>query len=178
MSEKYGRIKNERQGHKETIRSLGVSPEPLPLLFSGAWSRLASHQPLAQSLPALNSKGIFNRVVYFGGVAPETSLAFNGVDVPVLADGSFVLGLGRDAPAILELEIADVVRCAIDIKSRQYRISRVEGVPQRTVTPPEEQLARIRSRDSAYAQQKRSVCNGKISWKRSKPGWLGQSQGE
>ena len=81
----------------------------------------------------------------WGRVAPETSLTFNGVSVPVLADGEFVLGLGRDAPATLELEIDDVLGCVIDIQSRQYRISRVEGVPQRTVTPPEEQLARIRA---------------------------------
>ena len=81
----------------------------------------------------------------WGRVAPDTSMEFNGVDVPVLADGTFVLGLGRDAPATLELEIDDVLGCTIDIKRREYRISRVEGVPQRTVTPPEEQLARIRA---------------------------------
>lgn len=81
----------------------------------------------------------------WGRVAHTTALEFNGVDVPVLSDGTFLLGLGRDAPATLELKIDDVLACTIDIKSRQYRISRVEGVPQRTVTPPEEQLARIRA---------------------------------
>lgn len=81
----------------------------------------------------------------WGRVAPETSLAFNGVDVPVLADGTFLLGLGRDAPETHELEFDDELTCTIDIKRREYRISRVEGVPQRTVTPPEEQLERIRA---------------------------------
>jgi len=81
----------------------------------------------------------------WGRVAPETSLAFNGVDVPVLADGTFLLGLGRDAPETHELEFDGELTCTIDIKRREYRISRVEGVPQRTVTPPEEQLARIRA---------------------------------
>lgn len=81
----------------------------------------------------------------WGRVAPATVLEFNGVDVPILEDGTFVLGLGRDAPATLELTVGPTLSCTIDVESRQYRISRVEGVPQRTVTPPEEQLARIRS---------------------------------
>ena len=81
----------------------------------------------------------------WGQVTPETALAFNGIEVPVLEDGTFVLGLGRDAPVSLELKIDESHECTIDIQSRQYRISRVEGVPQRTVTPPEEQLARIRA---------------------------------
>lgn len=81
----------------------------------------------------------------WGRVAPATVLEFNGVDVPILEDGTFVLGLGRDAPATLELTVGLTLSCTIDVESRQYRISRVEGVPQRTVTPPEEQLARIRS---------------------------------
>lgn len=81
----------------------------------------------------------------WGQVAPNTDLEFNGVDVPVLDDGTFLLGLGRDAPATLELKVGDALGCTVDIESRQYRISRVEGVPQRTVTPPEEQLARIRA---------------------------------
>ena len=81
----------------------------------------------------------------WGRVAPATVLEFNGVDVPILEDGTFVLGLGRDAPVTLELTVGPTLSCTIDVESRQYRISRVEGVPQRTVTPPEEQLARIRS---------------------------------
>ena len=134
------------KGHKETIRK--------PWRFSRAIAFALFGGLVATSIPpAFGAEPACPKLegdfqpggLLWGRVAPETSLAFNGVDVPVLADGSFVLGLGRDAPATLELEIADVVRCAIDIKSRQYRISRVEGVPQRTVTPPEEQLARIRS---------------------------------
>ena len=104
----------------------------------------------AQSLPCPDLEGDFQPGgLLWGRVAPETSLAFNGVDVPVLADGIFLLGLGRDAPETLALEIDDELTCTIDIKRREYRISRVEGVPQRTVTPPEEQLARIRARATA-----------------------------
>ena len=134
------------KGHKETIQKPGRFSRALAFaLFGGLVA--TSIPPAFGAEPACPElEGDFQPGgLLWGRVAPETSLAFNGVDVPVLADGRFVLGLGRDAPATLELEIDDVFSCAIDIKSRQYRISRVEGVPQRTVTPPEEQLARIRA---------------------------------
>ena len=134
------------KGHKETIQKPGRFSRALAFaLFAGLVA--TSIPPAFGAEPACPElEGDFQPGgLLWGRVKPKTSLAFNGVNVPVLADGGFVLGLGRDAPATLELEIDDVVGCAIDIKSRQYRISRVEGVPQRTVTPPEEQLARIRS---------------------------------
>ena len=81
----------------------------------------------------------------WGQVAPSTPVAFNGIDVPVLANGRFLLGLGRDAPATLQLKVGSAIECTISIDRREYRISRVEGVPQRTVTPSAEHLARIRA---------------------------------
>ena len=85
----------------------------------------------------------------WGTVAPTTAIVFEGIDVPILPDGSFVLGLGRDAPSSVTLTVSVEtdgvsISCDLDIAKREYRISRVEGVPQRTVTPPEEQLERIR----------------------------------
>lgn len=133
-------------GHKETIQKPWRFSRALAVaLFGGLVA--ASIPPAFGAEPTCPElEGDFQPGgLLWGRVKPKTSVAFNGVNVPVLADGGFVLGLGRDAPATLELEIDDVLRCAIDIKSRQYRISRVEGVPQRTVTPPEEQLARIRA---------------------------------
>ena len=79
----------------------------------------------------------------WGEVSPEASIVFNDRAVPVLPDGSFVIGLGRDAAPGQTLSV-DSTTCPIIISTREYRISRVEGVPQRTVTPPPEQLERIR----------------------------------
>lgn len=79
----------------------------------------------------------------WGEVHPDTSIVFNDRPVPVLPDGSFVIGLGRDAAPGQTLSV-DSTTCPIIISTREYRISRVEGVPQRTVTPPPEQLERIR----------------------------------
>ena len=79
----------------------------------------------------------------WGEVSPEASIVFNDRAVPVLPDGSFVIGLGRDAAPGQTLSV-DSTTCPVTISTREYRISRVEGVPQRTVTPPPEQLERIR----------------------------------
>lgn len=134
------------KGHKETIQKPGRFSRALAFALFGGLVATSIPPAFGAESACPKLEGDFQPGgLLWGRVKPKTSLAFNGVNVPVLADGGFVLGLGRDAPATLELEIDDVVGCAIDIKSRQYRISRVEGVPQRTVTPPEEQLARIRS---------------------------------
>ncbi len=79
----------------------------------------------------------------WGEVSPDASIVFNDKSVPVLPDGSFVIGLGRDAAPGQTLSV-DSLTCPVTISTREYRISRVEGVPQRTVTPPPEQLERIR----------------------------------
>ena len=132
--------------HKETIhKPRGVSRALVFALIGGLFaSSIPSAFGAEPACPKL--EGDFQPGgLLWGRVAPETSLAFSGVDVPVLTDGIFLLGLGRDAPETHELEIDDELTCTIDIKRREYRISRVEGVPQRTVTPPEEQLARIRA---------------------------------
>ena len=80
----------------------------------------------------------------WGEVIPGTPVRFENIDVPVLPDGSFVVGLGRNAPNEMDLTVGEDVVCSLNIATREYRISRVEGVPQRTVTPPAEQLERIR----------------------------------
>ena len=72
----------------------------------------------------------------WGEVVPGTPVRFENINVPVLPDGSFVVGLGRNAPNEIDLTVGETVVCSLSIASREYRSSRVEGVPQRTVTPP------------------------------------------
>ncbi len=83
-----------------------------------------------------------------GRVVPGSSVVFAGRSLRVANDGSFVLGLGRDqAPkAVLTVKTPDgaVDKLSFDVKQRDYRIQRVTGVPQKTVTPDPEQIARAR----------------------------------
>lgn len=90
----------------------------------------------------------------WGQVAPEAHVRFAGQAVPVLPDGSFLIGLGRDAPTSNVLEIVGPNACVQDVRvgDRAYRLQYIEGVPQRTVTPSEADQARIaREREKVRA---------------------------
>jgi len=100
------------------------------LLFLYAVPGAASDAPC----PALEGDFIPGGLVW-GRVEPGSQLRFIQIDVPVLSDGSFVLGLGRDAATQVDLVIDERQTCTFELATREYRISRVEGVPQRTVTP-------------------------------------------
>jgi murein DD-endopeptidase MepM/ murein hydrolase activator NlpD len=95
-----------------------------------------------------------------GTVAPGTRVVLDGRAVRVTADGHFAMGFDRDAKAA-----ASVVTTTEDGKSsfhklkiakRTYDIQRVTGVPQETVTPPPEVMARI-EREAALVASARAV---------------------
>jgi murein DD-endopeptidase MepM/ murein hydrolase activator NlpD len=81
----------------------------------------------------------------WGKVAPGHSVTLNGAPLEVLEDGTTVAGFGRDAASSAELVVTGSEECrqTLSIAQREYNIQRVEGVPQQTVTPPQEQLDRI-----------------------------------
>jgi len=78
----------------------------------------------------------------------------------VLSDGTTFVGFGRDAGGSAELSVrgpGGESNCseALHIAPREYRIQKVEGVPAKTVHPPEEELARIR-RETALVRAARA----------------------
>lgn len=90
------------------------------------------------------------------GHAPAGSeIEFGGRQLHVGSDGTFVLGLDRDAPAAATLTVrtahGKVSNVALKIAQRQYRIERVQGLPQKTVTPDPETAARIEREQAAVA---------------------------
>jgi murein DD-endopeptidase MepM/ murein hydrolase activator NlpD len=82
----------------------------------------------------------------WGKVSPGSRVTLNGSRLDVLEDGTTFAGFGRDAAATAELVIEGKTPCrqTLAIVPRTYNVQRVEGVPQQTVTPPPEQLERIR----------------------------------
>lgn len=94
-----------------------------------------------------------------GQVEPGVTLTLDGVPVRVSEAGEFVIGFDRDAGRTAELEATntdgEVTRTTLTIARRDYRIQYIEGVPQRTVTPPEEALPRIRE-EAAMVRKARS----------------------
>ncbi len=139
-------------------------------LFSGvlmactasmSWSQ-EMQNPEAQDLDGqgLNIQGEWQQgAVLRGQVAPGTQVTFLDRKVRVADDGVFVIGLGRDAPATVTLKTHQHGQEQVhsfDVKQREYRIQRVDGVPPKTVNPPAEALARIR-KESALARKARKV---------------------
>ena len=82
-----------------------------------------------------------------GHTLPSGTVTFADIAVPVLPDGAFLLGLGRDMPRSNELTITTDETCVqqVAVAAREYRLQEITGVPQQTVTPSEEHLERIRA---------------------------------
>ncbi|WP_041523096.1 M23 family metallopeptidase [Gilvimarinus agarilyticus] len=83
-----------------------------------------------------------------GRVPVGSQLTLDGKPVMVAQGGEFVFGLGRDAAKtaklIIEAPSGETVSRTYDVAPREYNIQRIEGVPQKTVTPSPEQQERSR----------------------------------
>lgn len=84
----------------------------------------------------------------FGKVAPGTQVFLNKKPVRVTPQGDFVIGFGRDAKPSAQLKVrhpdGSTSQQTLTIKQREYAIQKIEGVPQKTVTPPKSVLKRTR----------------------------------
>ncbi len=95
-----------------------------------------------------------------GHTRPQARVWMDGQRVMVAPDGSFLLGFTRDAKpeARLEIRLPDGERRVerIRVKQRRYRVQRIDGLPQRKVTPrSREDLARIRSDRAKVARARK-----------------------
>jgi len=124
-----------------------------------------SHADLVDDCGALVGAPIQGGLVW-GQVEVDHTVMLDGEPVLQTPDGKFILGFGRDAPPSQLLEIRGQHGCTreLHVAAREYSISRVNGVPQRTVTPPPEQLARI-------ARERESVRQAKAK-RYQRPDWL------
>ncbi|EGG30390.1 Peptidase M23B, secreted [Aequoribacter fuscus] len=77
-----------------------------------------------------------------------SAVRFNEQRLPLIDARLSWVGLGRDSALdnTLRVTFTDGRMCEqpIVLREREYKVSVVEGVPQRTVTPPQEDLERIR----------------------------------
>lgn len=94
-----------------------------------------------------------------GQVVPGTDVEYKNRSVRVDENGLFIFGLGRDTAAEILLTTrnsrGETQSHSLSVDQRVYREQRIEGVPQKTVTPPAEVLDRIR-REAALVKQARS----------------------
>ena len=112
------------------------------LKVSACWVSVACAEPCTTLEGSAIQGGIL-----LGHTLPSATVTFADVTVPVLPDGAFLLGLGRDMPGSNELTITTDETCVqqVAVAAREYRLQEITGVPQQTVTPSEEHLERIRA---------------------------------
>ncbi len=95
-----------------------------------------------------------------GKTEPGAAVMLDGRPVRVAPDGGFIIGFGRDAPAhaALDLTLPDGSREHRDlaIAPRHYEVQRIDGLPERQVTPDPAQLERIK-REAALIKQARAA---------------------
>lgn len=139
------------------VRLLSTGGLPLGVVFSGAV--FLGSVLLGQGALALELKGALSQGgLLVGQVLPGTTVTLMDRKVTTDEDGSFVFGLGRNAPSEIKLVTSNGKGVkeshVFAVAQREYREQRIEGVPQKTVTPPVEVLERIR-REAALVKQAR-----------------------
>ncbi len=91
----------------------------------------------------------------YGRAAPGSTVALDGRKLELTPDGQFLLGFGRDAgpSAVLEVTAPDgrSETKTLSIAPRSWNIQRIDGLPEREVTPKPEDLARIKADAAAVA---------------------------
>lgn len=126
------------------------------MLTANAALAADSHVPL--TLKGKLTQG----ALLLGKTATDATVRLNGEAVTVTPDGYFVIGFPRKAELQQQLSVtvAGNTRTeTLQLRERQYNIERVDGVPQRTVTPDPEQVKRTK-REAAKvwkARQTRST---------------------
>jgi murein DD-endopeptidase MepM/ murein hydrolase activator NlpD len=141
-------------------------PLVLALLASTSCAAAPAPKPLPptasalDALPARISQGSLLRA----RVDPGSQLEMLGTDgkaqpVRVGGDGGFVVAAGRDEAGPLRLRLrtpeGSVSTRELAVTPRQWRIERIEGVPEATVNPPPEIAARI-AREQALVSAART----------------------
>jgi murein DD-endopeptidase MepM/ murein hydrolase activator NlpD len=94
-----------------------------------------------------------------GRTVPGAVVTVDGVAVRVSDEGVFLVGFGRDAGErtrlVVELPGCDRQERVLEVARRDYRIQRIDGLPDRKVSPRAEDLERIR-RDAALVRAARA----------------------
>ena len=105
--------------------------------------------PSAQAA-GLHLKGALEQGGLVEGVAaPGAQVTLDGKKLALAPDGSFAFGFGRDAKTAATLAVVwpDGKRetRTLSIARREWRIQRIDGLPERAVTPTPEDMVRIRA---------------------------------
>ncbi len=126
---------------------------------------VAAEDPLSK--PVVLSGQVSQGGLVVGRILPDEKVFVEGLQLATTDEGIFLLGLGRKADEIIELTIVGQDGSAslhqLPVAQRTYRVQKIEGVPQRTVTPDEKDLARIQ-RDALMVKQSRQLVSSRTDF--------------
>jgi murein DD-endopeptidase MepM/ murein hydrolase activator NlpD len=112
-----------------------------------------------------------------GTVPAGTKVTFEGRPVRVSAKGRFLIGFSRNASPILSLIVrlpdGREINKQLKIESRKYQVQRINGLPQKMVTPPKTVYDRIRT-ENASITKARAKDTAKDHFE---SGWIWPAQG-
>ena len=101
-----------------------------------------------QKLFAVEFTGKFNQGSFIlGKTSPGAKVKIDNKDVLVTKDGHFVFGIGRDRKNNITIRVIKDKKLDVIVKKvfkRKYKVQRIDGLPEKKVTPPKEVYERIK----------------------------------
>jgi len=94
-----------------------------------------------------------------GELSNGQSVSYQGKVLQLNSQRQFLLGFGRNQPSTAEIIVhqkSGDKKIILNIDARDYAIQKIEGVPQKTVTPEDQDLKRIKQ-DAALVRAARRI---------------------
>jgi murein DD-endopeptidase MepM/ murein hydrolase activator NlpD len=94
-----------------------------------------------------------------GELAEGETVSYQGKILKLNDNRQFLLGFGRNQPPTAEIIVhhkSGDKKIVLNVASRDYAVQKIEGVPQKTVTPSDQDLKRIKQ-DAALVKQARRL---------------------
>ncbi|MGB2102645.1 MAG: M23 family metallopeptidase [Porticoccaceae bacterium] len=97
-----------------------------------------------------------------GELGEGQTVSYKGTPLPLNDQRQFLLGFGRNQPSTAEIVVhhsSGDKKVILEIAPRNYAIQKIEGVPQQTVTPSDQDIKRIKQ-DAALVREARLLRRG------------------
>lgn len=125
-------------------------------------SLLVSGMVVAES--AIEWRGSWQQgALLLGRVKPGQVVTYGGESLETTSQGYFLLGLDREAGPVSRVTVRNADGTEVNeeqrVAARSYAIQRVNGVPQKTVEPAPEDLARIASNQQLVNNARKVTSN-------------------
>ncbi len=105
--------------------------------------------------------------VLIGHTVKGAQVTSDGIKVGVSDDGVFVVGFGRNHPSSSQLKViypdGRKEQRVLQVKQRQYKIQRIDGLPKRKVTPQKMDYKRIKA-ESARVKKARQKNDARTDY--------------